>query len=500
MKLRAHGLLVLFLALAGHAAGVETFKLETALYVFRDGDFAQVSLNGMPAAQSGRRESLAAPARVSLDGHVLELKGSGYSWDGAGEKAPASFSQVAMPVVVVQAAQKASLYCAMPMQYMEKGPAGDLQVRHLESGDPGVPHYQFTMEVRPEADEVRLAVSCQLQLAVMSGREKIPGVELDVGRPVLARFEDEFRFRTPSNTWTGLLLRKPAGGDYSLVLLVRVAAQAAGAAPVVDFSEDGARDEFISHYYQQPRPELISGLIDALATHHLLDRSRPGMVPPRERTLMNAPGKQDPDWHRPLPAAPSLGYWGFVGFFAELFAANPARVEEWQRLGSKDWITRDCLRAAAKFGRPGALLAVKGPYIQRPAAILSLGYSWGDANNARWGGFFASGNPAYLRLFIGQLQNIDPIQGDRRGLNAMLTLATYAPGHPLIRTSLQAARADADEKTRGYIDDLLTKNLRDIQLEIADLTPPGFLPDGGINGKGLRDDTADFGPVKLHPN
>ncbi len=495
MKSPVLWLSLLFLVLPGHLAGAETFKLETVLYVFRDADFAQVSVDGTPAAGSGQGQSFAAPTRVAFDGHVLELKEANYSWDGAGEKAPASFSQVGMPTVMVQAAQKASFYSAMPMQYMEKGPGGDLQVRQLESGAPGVPHYQFTVEVRREAGEVQLAVSCQLQLAVMTGREKIPGVELDVGRPVLAQFEDEFRLRAPSNAWTGLLLRKPSGGNYSLVLLVRVAAQPADIASSVDFSADGALDAFITHYYQRPRPEQVSILIDTLATHGLLDPGRQDMAASRRRARVHASAPQDPGRRRHPPAAPALSYWGFVGFFAELFAANPDRIEEWQRLGAKDWITRDCLRAAAKFSRPGELLAVKGPYILRPAAIFSLGNSWGSANEARWGGFLASGNPAYLRQFIDQLQEIDLVLGNPAALDAMLILAAYAPAHPLIRTSLEAARADASEKTRRYIDDLLTKNLREIQLEVAEIAPAGFPTDNRDNMyKGMRD-SGYFGGV-----
>ncbi len=199
-------------------------------------------------------------------------------------------------------------------------------------------------------------------------------------------------------------------------------------------------NEFATYYYRQPRPELISTAIESLS-----------------RTI------------------PKGRFWFFVGFFAEVFAANSDRVEEWQKLGKKqEWLTRDCLQAAAKYSSPGKLLAVEGPWIVRPGAILSLGDSWGSANDARWGAFFASGNPAYLRKFIAQLHDINSLSSDQVALGAMWSLARNAPDHPLIHTTLEAARADADPRTRALIDDLLTKNMEGISRELADLGSPGF--------------------------
>ena len=104
-------------------------------------------------------------------------------------------------------------------------------------------------------------------------------------------------------------------------------------------------DEFATYYYRQPRPELIPAAIEALGSSGFLDPATRDLGSPR----------------------PNGRFWVFVGFFAEVFAANPDRVEEWRRVGAKDWATRDCLQAAAKF-RPGNEAANRG----RPAGMKLL--------------------------------------------------------------------------------------------------------------------------------
>jgi len=236
-------------------------------------------------------------------------------------------------------------------------------------------------------------------------------------------------------------------------------------------------DEFATYYYQQPRPDLIPAAIEALGPSGFLDAT----------ATATRPGGR---------------FWVLVGFFAEVFAANPDRVEEWRRLGTKDWATRDCLRAAAKFGRPGALLAVEGAWILRPAAVFSLGNSWGAANDARWGAFFASGNPAYVRRFVAQLPDVVALNADGTGIDAMWSLARNLPAHPQVRATLEESRATADPSTRALLDDLLTKDTETVRRNLVARIPRYAVTGGGPGYLGLRN-MGYFGPVsprsELHP-
>jgi len=271
---------------------------------------------------------------------------------------------------------------------------------------------------------------------------------------------------------------------YGMLLLVGIGLAATpgiAAMPAPRSMTPAQLDEFATHYYLHPRPELIAAAIEGLDSSRFLE---PGVG---------------------SPIGPRLNgyFWTFVGFFAEVFAANPDRVDEWQKLGRKqEWQTRDCLQAALKYSQPGALLAVNGPWVLRPGAILSLGNSWGSADEARWGAFFASGNAAYLRKVVAQLREIDPRDPTVVSLAPMWSLARQAPEHPLVRTTLEAARADADPHTRALIDDLLTKDVEAIRKQVADLAPSSFAFDPYPSQKGLRD-AGYYGPVspgqEIHP-
>ena len=84
-------------------------------------------------------------------------------------------------------------------------------------------------------------------------------------------------------------------------------------------------DIFSASYYLHPRPELVAAAIEALGPS--------GFMKDRARV--------------------------FVGFFAEIFAANPGQMVEWRRLiGRQDQPTRGWLRYALNLSRPGAILCV----------------------------------------------------------------------------------------------------------------------------------------------
>ena len=110
-----------------------------------------------------------------------------------------------------------------------------------------------------------------------------------------------------------------------------------------------------------------------------------------------------------------------------------------------------------------------------------------------WGAFYASGNPAYLRRLAGQLRFVDESPSFWVGATAMWSLARNAPGHPLVRVTLEAIRKETDPRTRDLIDDLLRKDPSSIKREISDLRPKGSLDAGASWGT-----SADQGPMPGH--
>ncbi|MFI5336138.1 MAG: Kelch repeat-containing protein [Opitutales bacterium] len=205
-----------------HATG--NFSLESAIYVFKSGDFHQVALP--PAQSSGENNGvvLLAPGTARFDQVTLELTGTDCTWNG-GRTAPEQFSLVAVPPkIVLQANQPASVFSSVPVQYMEPLENGKLELREIAADSPAAPHCRLTFTVSPlgvESSQVRL--SCDLDIKTVRARAKLPGVALEVGKPLLAGFKDELKFTVRTDQWAAVLLQAPNGSDYSLLLLLKVA-------------------------------------------------------------------------------------------------------------------------------------------------------------------------------------------------------------------------------------------------------------------------------------
>jgi hypothetical protein len=486
-------LLVLTTGLLRSLSAADAFKLELEIFVFRDADFEQITLgSGLPVAE-GRGEVFAAPAVLNFGKHSLKLTAGERSWDTPGKKAPASLSPVSMPTLVVAPLQEASVRGAMPLQYIEKMPDGSLQVRNIESDSPEAPRYQLSLQAGNPDETGSVSVTFHLELATVSGREKIAGVDLDVGRPILARLTEGFQLRVRPGDWSGFVLRRPQGGNYGLLLLLKATSVAGETVATGEVMTAEELDRFVSNYYRQPRPERIAAAVAAMDRHRVLDPNPDRQFRPRRSPAIYGGFSDDTPVLDSSPAVPKRDFWVYVGFLAEVIAANPGRVAEWEKVARKGWLTRDCFRAALKFRTPGALLAVKEPWIYRPSAILTFGNSWGGTNSALWGAFYASGNPAYVHKLIEQLRHIGPQESDPHRLGAMWSLAVQAPEHEVVRTSLEMAREQAEPRLRAVLDDVLANDLTVVQRHIA-LIDPRMRQGDSAGYKGLRD-SGYYGPV-----
>lgn len=196
-------------------------------------------------------------------------------------------------------------------------------------------------------------------------------------------------------------------------------------------------DAFVVTYYTRPQPELIATAIEALGPS--------GFAEDRAEI--------------------------FIGFFAEVFAANPVRLHEWRKaVDRQKGPAREVLRQALKLSEPGELLA---------AEFASI-----EFNDRCWGAFFASGNAAWLRKLAEQLPLID--KSDARlfwaGATAMWSLARNASVHPLVRLTLVEVMAESDARTSNLIEEVLSRDPEAIRKKVGTMRPDlqGSRPNGAM--------------------
>jgi len=455
MKTRLPTAALIALVLAGRAWGAaEGYRLDAQVYIYRASDFHTVTLPGAKGADPRQVVVIHPPATARFDRDTLELAGDTFAWS-TGRNPPEKFSRISIPAMVLVPGQPLSLLSTAAVQFMERSAAGTLEVRNIAGDSPEAPHCRFTFTFGPLAADGALQLGCDLNIAAVSGREKIPGVELEVGKPVLARFAGQLDLVMRADEWNALVMPAPTGSDYNLLLLLK-AAPAAGSATATTVAVRPMTaeelDRFVTWYYRQPQPELVGPAIAALDSSGLL----------KDRAEV------------------------FVGFFAEVFAANPDRVETWRKAGRQQGRTlSQVIDSAVELSSPGAVLAEKEQSVEQ--------------NDRCWGAFFASGNPAYLRKLAGRLPLIDDLDPSEFwvGATALWSLARNAAGHPLVRPTLEAFRTTAEPRARDLIADVLGKDpaaIRDwIRAQSRIFAKRGSMSINGLPSGGLRD--FDFGPV-----
>ena len=186
-------------------------------------------------------------------------------------------------------------------------------------------------------------------------------------------------------------------------------------------------EHFTAFYYRHPQPELIPDLFSALHPTGVSDR--PNARPP------------------------------FIAFFAEVFAANPDRVNQWQALiAQQDIATRLLLYRALSLSKAGGALSLEGH-----SASL---------NDMYWGAFGATGRIVFLQKLVDQLRYWD--ERDDEGLffvgaTAKWSLASNAQTDSVVHTTLQGQALTADQRTRELIDELLQESPARVKQEIADV-------------------------------
>jgi hypothetical protein len=212
-----------------------------------------------------------------------------------------------------------------------------------------------------------------------------------------------------------------------LALGISALAGAAAAEKIPSLKTISEVQDFMQSYYLQPRPELIPDLIDAM--HSSGFTQTPAAAP------------------------------GVIGFFSEVFAANPNRLPQWQSAVAKqDEQTQAVLNQAVSLSKAGGVLTLN----QHSPAL----------NDEYWGAFFASGNPQFIRKLVDQLRFFDEREDFllfASGATAKWSLASNAQLRPRVRQIIEQAKAGTDKRTQELIDQLLAQGPERVKQEMINI-------------------------------
>ena len=219
-------------------AAEEIYVFKPLIYVFKNADFREFTSESAMTAKtrdSGARWLvLPSPATLHFDQDTLTLQGEKFTWSNEGVP-HTKCSMISAPDLVTHAGKIATLFVGGSTQYFEKLTDGSFQIhetpaRPQPGSNPDGPYCQLTLSAQPAASAAGgLEITFRPDIAAVGAREKIPGVELDVGKPILAVFQDELKFTAARGAWTALFCQSPGGSDYSLLVLLKVSQQEATA-------------------------------------------------------------------------------------------------------------------------------------------------------------------------------------------------------------------------------------------------------------------------------
>ncbi|HEY3757606.1 MAG TPA: hypothetical protein VGL42_15745 [Opitutaceae bacterium] len=217
-------LLSFSLALLPVLCAENVVKLDARLFVYRTGDFASVHLSGASPLGSGPARLLRYPAAIQFDSESFTLGRMGFEWTH-GDVLPPQFTLVPIPPLLLHVSKPVVVDSSVPVQYLERQEDGTLKVREIPSESPESPHIRVTFR-RPYSEYIDafsgITVRCGFDLATVAKRETLPGVSLDVGKPVIATVNQTCDISCQPEAWSAVSLLSPNENGLSLLLLIRV--------------------------------------------------------------------------------------------------------------------------------------------------------------------------------------------------------------------------------------------------------------------------------------
>jgi hypothetical protein len=202
----------------------ERLNLESAIYVFRQSAFHEIDVSNAVVAADRQTFVLKSPATAKFDQLTLSLEDSRVAW-GSGSSAPEQFSMVAFPPTVPIALNApVTMNSSASVQYLERTADNGLQVREIRSDSPEAPHVRLSFTASKGGDSAEdLLLVCDLDIATVYARQKVPGVALEVGKPNIISFKETETLHVRSGQRAAILLKAPNGSDYSMLLFLRLA-------------------------------------------------------------------------------------------------------------------------------------------------------------------------------------------------------------------------------------------------------------------------------------
>jgi hypothetical protein len=202
----------------------ENLSLESEIYVFKQSDFHEIEIPGATMAADGHALVFESPASARFDRLTLSLEGAHVAW-GVGRSPPEQFSLIAAPPSVpITLGIPVTMTSSSSIQYLEKLTNEQLQVREIPADSPEAPHIRLTFTAKSDENAIDgLLLACDMDIATVSARNNIPGVALNVGKPVVTPFKEDLKVPLRQGQWAGLLLKAPNGSDYSVLMLLKLA-------------------------------------------------------------------------------------------------------------------------------------------------------------------------------------------------------------------------------------------------------------------------------------
>ena len=235
--------------------------------------------------------------------------------------------------------------------------------------------------------------------------------------------------------WPGLILKvtiEPQDPRGTYTVRARVCDQARDRClilersfAVVEAAGPFELEAFMSTYYTNPRPQMVTWAIQELGRTKVLENKE---------------------------AMP-----GTVGFFAVVFSQNPDRLPAWKgTIAVQDSLTRKGLEWAL------TLAPTPSPGGQPDKALFPERHDLGA--------FLASGDSIYVRGLVDHLEFL----AERENLDLFLTgataawcLAANAGIHPLVRRLLVKMRDEGGEPLRTRLTDVLTLTPEEIRARVS---------------------------------
>ena len=219
-------------------AAEEIYVFKPLIYVFKNADAQKFSIkSGATVTATKGREGLwlafRSPATIRFDQEeTLALQDEKLTWSNEGAaRMKMKLSLISAPSLVSHAGKTATILVGGSTQYFEKLADGNFGLhetpaRPQPGPNPDGPYCQLTLSAQSAASAADgLEITFRPDIAAVGAREKIPGVDLDVGKPILAVFQDALKFTAARGAWTALFCQSPGGSDYSLLVLLQVSPQ-----------------------------------------------------------------------------------------------------------------------------------------------------------------------------------------------------------------------------------------------------------------------------------